>query len=56
MLLCHIHLYQEIARQKVARVNAALDIVKRGDLRLFLTKMKPDIKKLRKLHQAHPSH
>ena len=33
-----------------------LDIVRRGDLRLFLTKMEPDIKNLMKLHQAHPSH
>ena len=33
-----------------------LDIVRRGDLRLFLTTMEPDIKKLMKLHQAHPSH
>ena len=24
MQLCHIHLYQKIARKKVARVNAAL--------------------------------
>ena len=24
MQLCHIHLYQKIARRKVARVNAAL--------------------------------
>ena len=27
MQLCHIHLYQKIARKKVARVNAALEIV-----------------------------
>ena len=33
-----------------------LDIERRGDLRLFLTKIQPDIKKLMKLHQAHPSH
>ena len=26
MQLCHIHLYQTIARKKVARVNAALEI------------------------------
>ena len=25
MQLCHIHLYQKIARRKVARVNAALE-------------------------------
>ena len=33
-----------------------LDIVRQGDLRLFLTTMEPDIKKLMKLHQAHASH
>ena len=33
-----------------------LDIVRRGDLRLFPTKIEPNIKKLMKLHQAHPSH
>ena len=26
MQLCHIHLYQKIARKKVARVNAALGV------------------------------
>ena len=26
MQLCHIHFYQKIARQKLARGNAALDI------------------------------
>ena len=30
--------------------------VRQADLRLFLTKIKPNIKKLMKLHQAHPSH
>nr|XP_039259580.1 SCAN domain-containing protein 3-like [Styela clava] len=33
-----------------------LSITKRGDLRLFLTKMSPKIKKLAEEHQAHPSH
>ena len=33
-----------------------LDIVRQGDLRLFLTTMEPNIKKLMKLRQAHPSH
>ncbi|XP_076812960.1 protein FAM200A-like [Clavelina lepadiformis] len=33
-----------------------VDIVRRGDLRLFLTEMEPDIKKFMKLLQAHPSH
>ena len=33
-----------------------LDFVRRGDLRLFLTKMEPDIKELMKFHQAHSSH
>ena len=28
MQLCHIHFYQKIARKKVARVNAALDLVR----------------------------
>ena len=29
MQLCHIHLYQKIARKKVARVNAALSLLTR---------------------------
>jgi len=33
-----------------------LDIVKRGDLRLFLTKMKLDIDKLMAVRQPHQSH
>ena len=33
-----------------------LDITGRGNLRLFLTKMEPDIRNLAALHQAHPSH
>ena len=36
MQLCHIHLYQQIARKKVARVNAALQsfLTKRFHLKL----------------------
>ena len=33
-----------------------LSISKEGDLRLYLTKMSPNIKKLAEAHQAHPSH
>ena len=33
-----------------------LSISKRGDLRLYLTKMYPNIKKIIDDHQAHPSH
>ena len=33
-----------------------LDIVRRGDIQPFLTKLEPDIKKLMKVHQTHPSH
>lgn len=33
-----------------------LHIMERGDLRLMLTKLEPDINKLLKLHQAQPSH
>lgn len=33
-----------------------LEIEKRGDLRIFLTKMAPDINKLIETHQIHPSH
>lgn len=33
-----------------------LNIVQRGDLRLLLTSIEPDIGKLVSLHQAHPSH
>lgn len=33
-----------------------LNIENRGDLRLFLTKMTPDIQKLISSHQVHPSH
>ena len=31
MQLCHIHLYQKIARKKVASVNAALSHIHTGD-------------------------
>uniref|UniRef100_A0A5S6QHH3 HAT C-terminal dimerisation domain-containing protein n=1 Tax=Trichuris muris TaxID=70415 RepID=A0A5S6QHH3_TRIMR len=33
-----------------------LQIVNRGDLRLMMTKMKPDVEKLLSLHRVHPSH
>ena len=33
-----------------------LHITDRGDLRLFLTKIAPDIIKLLRIHHAHPSH
>ena len=33
-----------------------LSITKRGDLRLYLTKMSPNVSKLCEGHQAHPSH
>uniref|UniRef100_UPI00358DDE38 SCAN domain-containing protein 3-like n=1 Tax=Myxine glutinosa TaxID=7769 RepID=UPI00358DDE38 len=33
-----------------------LDITKRGDLRLFLTEMEPNVRNLAASHQAHPSH
>ncbi|XP_075213736.1 protein FAM200A-like [Lycorma delicatula] len=33
-----------------------LQVTKRGDLRLFLSKIEPDINKLIKYHQIHPSH
>lgn len=33
-----------------------LQVTKRGDLRLFLSKIEPDINKLVKNHQIHPSH
>ena len=33
-----------------------LHVTERGDLRLFLTKFDPDVNKLSKMHQCHPSH
>lgn len=33
-----------------------LHVTERGDLRLFLTEFEPDINKLVKMHQIHPSH
>ena len=42
MQLCHIHLYQKIARKKVARVNAALWIGVRLDTIPKLYKSKQD--------------
>ena len=35
MQLCHIHLYQKIARKKVARVNAALTVYLINELSHF---------------------
>ncbi|XP_068220211.1 uncharacterized protein [Palaemon carinicauda] len=46
----------EIMRAKFKDVGNKLDIVKRGDLRLSLTSMEPDIKKLAEQHQPQGSH
>jgi len=40
----------------LSKVRNRLDIVKRGDLRLSLTSMEPDIKKLAEQHQPQGSH
>ena len=40
----------------LSKVRNRLDIVKRGDLRLSLTSMEPDIKKLTEQHQPQGSH
>ena len=42
--------------QLLGKQRQRLDIVKRGDLRIFLSNIKPDIEKLVSSHQAHPSH
>ncbi|KAJ8031413.1 SCAN domain-containing protein 3 [Holothuria leucospilota] len=40
----------------LTKYRNCLDITGRDDLRLFLTKMEPDIRNPTALHQAHPSH
>lgn len=40
----------------ITKKRNKLDIESRGDLRLFLTKMAPDIQQLAASHQVHPSH
>ena len=40
----------------VLNKRSNLDISKGGDLRLYLTELKPNIEKLASSHQAHPSH
>ena len=42
--------------QLLSKARNRLDIVKRGDLRLSLTSMEPDIKKLVEQHQPQGSH
>ncbi|XP_068208491.1 protein FAM200A-like [Palaemon carinicauda] len=42
--------------QLLSKARNRLDIVKRGDLRLSLTSMEPDIKKLAEQHQPQGSH
>ena len=42
--------------QILGKQRQKLDITERGDLRLFLPNIQPDIEKLISSHQAHPSH
>ena len=42
--------------QLLGKQRQKLCITKRGDLRVFLSNIKPDIEKLVSAHQAHPSH
>ena len=42
--------------QLLTKYRNRLDIVKRGDLRLALSNLEPDIKKLASQHQAQGSH
>ena len=46
MQLCHIHLYQKIARRKVASVNAALSRIYTGDFFACDFLIKIDLAKL----------
>lgn len=40
----------------VTKKRNRLHVTERGDLRLFLSKIEPDINKLLKMHQIQPSH
>ncbi|GBP24494.1 SCAN domain-containing protein 3 [Eumeta japonica] len=40
----------------LTKKRSRLNIIKRGDLRLFLTKLKPNIDNFLSIHQVHPSH
>lgn len=40
----------------LTKKRSRLNITERGDLRLFLTKLKPNIDNLLSIHQVHPSH
>ena len=42
--------------QILGKQRLSLDIVNRGDLRLNLTKIEPDLEKIVSRHQAHPAH
>ncbi|XP_026579775.1 LOW QUALITY PROTEIN: zinc finger MYM-type protein 6-like [Pseudonaja textilis] len=42
--------------QLLSKQRNRLQITERGDLRLLLSDLKPDIRKLVSIHQAHPSH
>ena len=42
--------------QLLGKMRQKLDIVNRGDLRLNLTKIKPDLEKIISQHQVHPAH
>ena len=42
--------------QLLGKQRQKLCITKQGDLRVFLSNIKPDIEKLVSAHQAHPSH
>ena len=42
--------------QLLGKQRQSLSITERGDLRIFLSNIKPDIEKLVSSHQAHPSH
>ena len=45
-----------VVAQLLGKQRQSLCITERGDLRIFLSNIKPDIKKLVSSHQAHPSH
>ena len=42
--------------QLIGKQRQSLDIDNRGDLRLNLTNIEPDLEKLISLHQVHPAH
>jgi hypothetical protein len=51
-----LHIPEVLRYYLIAKKRNRLDIVKRGDLRLHLTDVEPNIKKLTLNHQVQPSH